>query len=250
MEIGVYGLGRFGAFWAEELAKHFDVIAWSRNPERHCAPSVRRVSEDEVLAADVIFLCVDISALEDVLRSIATRLKHGALVMDTCSVKVYPVDLMMRLIPPPVNIMATHPMFGPDSASNGIEGLPLVYWPVRIPSKITKQWYDIFDSTMGLKVLELIPESHDEEAARTQGITHFVGRILGELNLQGSAIATEGYKSLLEIVKQTCNDPWQLFVDLQKYNPYTAQIRTQLYEAISDMLKQFDSIEENNGRDL
>ncbi len=27
------------------------------------------------------------------------------------------------------------------------------------------------------------------------------------------------------VVEQTCNDPLQLFADLQRYNPYTKQMR-------------------------
>ena len=103
-------------------------------------------------------------------------------------------------------------------------------------------WRGYFNS-MGLKVVEISPEQHDEEAAYSQGITHFIGRVLGELDLKGSSIGTTGYHDLLDIVRQTCNDPWRLFVDLQQYNPYTALMRQDLHQAINVMLERFDSIE-------
>ena len=246
MTIGVYGLGRFGGFWAEKLAARFTVIGWSRDPARPTPAGVRRVSEDEVLGADVLILCVAISAFETVLERIAGRIGTQTLVMDTCSVKVHPSTVMGQLLPSEVSILATHPMFGPDSAKNGLDGLPLVFSPIRMPGEMTEFWRTTFQE-MGLRVVEMTPEEHDREASYTQGITHFIGRVLGELMLQPSSIATAGYRDLLDIVRQTCNDPWRLFIDLQKYNPYTSAMRKDLHEAITGMLDKFDSIEAIGG---
>lgn len=246
MLIGVYGLGRFGAFWAAQLAVHFPVVAWSRDSSRPVPDGVTRVEEAEVLAADVLVLCVAISAMEEVLRHIAPRIGAGTLVMDTCSVKVHPARLMERLLPESNPILATHPMFGPDSGRNGLEGLPLVFSPVRLSVDSTDFWRRNFKA-MGLKVVEMTPEQHDREASYTQGITHFIGRVLGELELKPSEIATAGYSDLLDIVRQTCNDPWRLFIDLQKYNPYTGAMRRDLHDAITMMLDKFDSIESIGG---
>jgi hypothetical protein len=46
MEIGVYGLGRFGAFFAGLLAGRAAVKAYSRNPARPTPAGVRRVGEE------------------------------------------------------------------------------------------------------------------------------------------------------------------------------------------------------------
>ena len=241
MVIGVYGLGRFGSYWAGQLATRFDVAAWSRDPARPCPESVRRVDYEELLRSDVLVLCVAISAMEEVLESIAPRLAPGTLVMDTCSVKVHPARAMLRVLPDHADILATHPMFGPDSGKEGLEALPLVFAPLRMGEDAADHWRTVFCS-MGLNVVEMTPEEHDREAAYTQGVTHFLGRVLGRLNLKPTSIATAGYRALLDIVAQTCNDPWRLFVDLQRYNPYTAPMREDLHQAIGDMLEKFDSI--------
>lgn len=242
MLVGIYGLGRFGAYWASQLARKFEVTAWSRNLDRPCPPEVRRVDEDEILSVDVLILCVAISAMEEVLERIAPRLKGGTLVMDTCSVKVHPAQAMMRILPEDVDILATHPMFGPDSGKNGLKGLPLVFSPLRMRGDSASRWRDNFRS-LGLQVIDMTPDEHDREAAYTQGITHFIGRVLGCLNLSPSEIATAGYRGLLDIVTQTCNDPWKLFLDLQSYNHYTVQMRDELHGAIGGMMEQFNSIE-------
>ncbi len=69
----------------------------------------------------------------------------------------------------------------------------------------------------------MTPDEHDREAAFTQGVAHYIGRVLSDLGIQRSPIGTVGYNKLLEIVEQTCNDPWQLFLDLQRYNPAHAR---------------------------
>jgi len=246
MIVAVYGLGRFGSFWARELASHFTVIGWSRNPDRPTPEGVRRATEDEVLNAEVLILCVAISAIEGVLKRISGKLRAGTLVMDTCSVKMHPSNAMMRLLPNDIDILATHPMFGPDSGENGLKNLPLVFSPLRIDSERAQFWRRQF-SSMGLKVMEMSPESHDREAAYSQGITHFIGRVLGAMELNESTISTTGYRHLLDIVRQTCNDPWRLFVDLQRFNPYTLPMRRDLHRAINAMLVKFDSIDIEQG---
>ena len=242
MRIGVYGLGRFGAFWAGLLAESFKVYGYSRNPDRITPQGVERVSFDDIFNCQVIFLCNAISAMEPVLKGMEGRLKPGTLVVDTCSVKVYPVRLMKSLLPDNVGIMGTHPMFGPDSGRNGVRGLPIVLCPERVTDDQYVFWKDRFRS-MGLTLQEMTPDEHDREAAYTQGITHFIGRTLNELNLHSSSIGTTGYDSLLDIIRQTCNDPWQLFLDLQKYNPYTSSMRGDLHRGLEKMLNTLDSIE-------
>jgi len=58
----------------------------------------------------VIILCVAISAVEEVLEKSRGRLSRDVLVMDTCSVKTYPVGLMEKLLPATASILGTHPI--------------------------------------------------------------------------------------------------------------------------------------------
>ena len=104
---------------------------------------------------------------------------------------------------------------------------------IEVPSP----WIAEFGA-MGLRVLTLSPDEHDREAAYTQGITHFMGRVLDDLQLKPSKIGTKGYEKLLDIIEQTCNDPLQLFLDLQRYNPYTQQMRDRLRSSIEKVQDQ------------
>jgi prephenate dehydrogenase len=248
MDVGVYGLGRFGSFWAATLARHLSVGAWSRSQAHPLPPGVVAASEDEVLRAPALFLCVAISAFEEVVGRIEARLAPGAVVFDTCSVKVHPARVMERLIPAGVHIIASHPMFGPDSARNGLAGLPMILSPVRAPEESIRRWTLFFEG-LGLRVVRMAPEEHDREAAFTQGVTHYVGRVLADLGLARSRIGTVGYNKLLEIIEQTCNDPWQLFVDLQRYNPFTAAMRARLHESLSRIMSTLEEGSLDTGKE-
>ncbi len=234
MKLGVYGLGRFGAFWGGELSKIASVYGYSRNSKHDLPRSITQVSEEELCRCDVIVLCVAISAMQEVCRRIAPLIGPESLVMDTCSVKVYPVAVMERELKAEVEIVGTHPMFGPDSGRNGVAGLPLVYAPRRVSPARDRELRELF-AGLELKLVEMTPDEHDRDAAYTQGITHFLGRVLQDLKLQPSEIATLGYTKLLEIVEQTCNDPEQLFIDLQRFNPHTHEMR----ESLKSSLERF-----------
>ena len=246
MKIGIYGLGRFGYFWAELLSGKFNVYAYNRSENKPCPKTVKRCSCDELLNCDVIYLCVSISSFEKVLASLAQDLRPGTLIVDTCSVKTYPASVMEKLLRPEISYLATHPMFGPDSGKKSVEGLPMVFCSGRCPDSVQHEWIKIFRD-YGLNVIEMTPAQHDKEAAFTQGITHVIGRVLEELELGASKIGTVGYKSLLEIIEQTCNDPMQLFYDLQRYNPFTHDMHMQLKQSIDNTMHTLDEAEISDG---
>jgi len=244
--VAVVGLGRFGQFWASLLSTRFEVIAWSRNKNRETPKGVKRVEFEELFRADALFLCNAISSMGVVAKSLAENLKPGTVVLDTCSVKVHPLNELKDALPDSIEIIGTHPMFGPDSAKNGVKGLPIVVTPFMQSNKSLEFWVKQFKE-LELTVLQMSPEEHDREAAYTQGITHFIGRMLNEMELEPSAMATSGYNSLQNIMKQTCNDPWQLFEDLQRYNSFTCEMRADLHKALRLMLDKFDSMGGCNG---
>lgn len=242
MNVGVYGLGRFGAFWAELLSHSFPVTAWSRSSDRPVPPGVRRVELEELFEADIIWLCPAISAMEEVLTEIAPLVRPGQTIADTCSVKIVPARLMLEKLPPRARLLATHPMFGPDSAKAGLSGLPVVLHDLHNASEPLAFWERVFEG-LGMTVLKLTPEEHDKAAAYTQGVTHYLGRVLDDMGLKAHPIATRGYQRLLDLVQQTCNDPFQLFLDMQHFNPHTPAMRADLKASLERISARLDTPE-------
>ena len=84
----------------------------------------------------------------------------------------------------------------------------------------------------------MTPDEHDKMAASSQGITHLIGRALNESGVRSTEINTLGFNELLCVIEQTCNDSWDLFQDLQIYNPYTNEMIDNFVASIANVYKQ------------
>ena len=219
-------MGRFGKLWATLLAQHLvprgtTLVVGSRS---HFIPPPQSnaVHWEELLQSDTLFLCVAISALEEVLTKMAPHLSPSTVVIDTCSIKCYPEQLMRRLLPAEVEIVGMHPMFGPDSLQEG-KFFPVAICPIRAAAATLRYWSTTL-TAMGLHPLQMSSAEHDREVAYTQGFTHLIGRIAQQMDLKGSKMATLGYQKILALMQQTCNDSEELFIDLERFNPHTDQM--------------------------
>ena len=79
----------------------------------------------ETVSSDIVILSVPISEMERVCREMIPHIREGQLFVDTCSVKTKPLGLMEELFPENVQILGTHPLFGPDSGKDGIAGFKI-----------------------------------------------------------------------------------------------------------------------------
>jgi len=224
--VGIIGLGRFGQLLADIFASDFKVVSFDPKGEGKL---------EDVLKAKTIFICAPIREFEKIITDIAKKVAPDTTIIDTCSVKLYPVAIMEQHLPKTVGIIATHPLFGPDSIENG-HTLKVMMHSVRDPQNVYTQWSDFF-SHKQISVIEMTPDEHDKLAAWTQGLTHFIGRALQGIHAKSTPIDTAGFAALLKVMEQTCNDTPELFADIQIYNPYTP-------DAISEFLQISTDIEE------
>jgi len=241
--ISVYGYGRFGKFWADVLAEDFHVKVYSRRglKKKEVSKGIEITDSEDIYNCDAIFFCVAISSFEDLLKKSQKLFRKDTVYFDTCSVKVEPVRWMNEYMPPECKIIASHPMFGPDSFFTSPDRLPMVMCNIRAADEEFNWWKEYF-SGKRMRVEVMTPDEHDKMVAYSQGITHYIGRVLADLDLKPTLINTLGYQKLLEIIQQTCNDSWQLFIDLQRFNPYTKTMRIDLQDSIERIYK---SLSEN-----
>lgn len=244
LDVAIIGFGRFGQLWSSILnddfnLKVFDSSAGAEAKARELG--VPLVSLREALECNTIFYCVPISSFEDVIAEhceILKTLSGRRTLIDVLSVKLHPKEVFARHLPDGVQAILTHPMFGPDSvSSNGLANQPIVVDRFRVGDNDYMFWKSYF-AEKGMKVIEMDADEHDRLAAQSQGVTHFVGRILGEFGFEPTTIDTLGAKKLQEIQTQVCHDTWQLFVDLQTYNPHTRAMRLKISDAQSKIFNQ------------
>jgi prephenate dehydrogenase len=228
MEIGIIGFGRFGRFAAEILNKDFEIFVYdSRDVPRH--GQIRLVSFSEVAEKPILLLCVPISEIEAVCRRLKPFLKKGQLVVDTCSVKEKPLQIMTRVLPSFVEILGTHPLFGPDSAKGGIQGLRIVLCQTRC-RRIGK--VRNYLKQLGLHVIATTAENHDRHMARTQALFHFLARGVAQMEIKVGALSTPGPSKLFNDFKDVQNDSKQLFRDLQRFNRFAPAVRRNLIKSL------------------
>lgn len=232
--IGLIGYGRFGRLTVQNLTPDCPVVVFTRNQDKGediAQAGGRLVSLEQACAQQIVILCVPISAMQTTLTQITSLVKKDALIIDVCSVKVYPAKWMKDLLPQSVQILATHPMFGPDSAAESLAGHKMVMCPVRIhPQRYNeiKQWL----KQKQLSIIETTPDDHDRKIAVSLALTHFIGRSLAKFGALPLNIDTEGYKRLLHILDVTNNDTLQLFEDMHTYNPYAGEKREAFMRAM------------------
>lgn len=199
------------------------------------AERVREFAEsrtlEEVCRSQVIILSVPISAVLPVCRRIAPMLGEGQTVIDTCSVKSRPVQWMVDSLPDTVGILGTHPLFGPDSGKEGIGGLKIAVCPVRIDRRLYREICG-FLQRLGLIVIEATPEDHDRQIALSQAIFHLIAQAMGRLDWGTKPISTPGPDAFYRLVKTVQKDTDQLFLDMERENPFAAECRKTFIDEI------------------
>jgi len=228
--VGIIGLGRFGLLLREILAPHFEVKSYD--------PKIESDKLDEVLQRTSIFIATPIRNFATVIEDIANKIRSDATIIDVCSVKVYPVNIMLAKLPATVDIIASHPMFGPDSFHMKF-AKKMMLASIRDQHQRYVFWKNFF-THLGVNVVEMSPDQHDQCAALSQCITHLIGRTLELLPAESTPLDTVGFTQLLDIMQQTCNDSWELFYDLQRYNPYSKATNQKLVSGMQELIKKID----------
>lgn len=230
--VGIIGFGRFGRVLGKILSDDFKVVAYDP-ADVEPQFGVELTNLNIVLKEQTIFLAVPIHLFKKLVIDIAPRLSESCTIIDVCSVKVYSVNVMQEILPSTVGIIGTHPLFGPDSIEHP-NSLKIMMHNTRDTYSQFEFWTTYF-SSKAIEVIHITPEQHDRIAARTQGITHFIGRVLRAAGIEQTEINTVGFSDLLAVIDQTCNDSWELFMDLQNYNPYTSEMIEKLEKSIAEI---------------
>lgn len=234
LNLGIIGLGHFGNMLAETFALHWP----QSNLALYDITEPEKGDLESPCKADLLFVCVPISSLESCLQKIKPHLLENTTVIDVCTVKIYAVETMKRVLDNQ-RMIASHPMFGPQSTRNGTDffGLNLVSHNLSAPAFI----YDVFSlfwDNLGVQVIELTPEEHDKFAAYSINYNHLVGRIGEHIGLQTTPIDTKGFKVIFDAMNYVTNDTWQLFRDMQNFNPYAQEMREKVIKALDEIEKK------------
>lgn len=230
--LGLIGCGAFGSFMLRHVTPYFRVRI--HDPGRDLAEitatyNLEAVGLDAAAVADIVVPAVPVQKLDELTRTIGPMLRPGALVVDVCSVKLKPTEILEKNIPPGVDIVATHPLFGPQSGKHGIAGLNVAVCHVR--GERTACVAGFLADRLQLKVIETTPERHDRELAYVQGLTHLIARIMVDIELGDIRQTTRTFELLMQSVEIVRYDSEELFLAIEGLNPFVGEAKERFFEA-------------------
>lgn len=232
--IGIIGFGAFGQLIARHIRPYFRLCA--HDP----APGLQPVAESHGVAltgletaagCPVVVLATPVGRLPEVVDAVAPHIRPGTLVLDVGSVKLGPAEIMRRGLPEHAEIVATHPLFGPQSARDGIAGLKIAACPIRGGRGFRLAAF--LRHQLRLNVIITTPEEHDREAATVQGLTHLIAKVLVQMEPLPRRMTTKSFDLLLEAVNMVRYDAPEVFEAIESANPYSSSVRRRFFELAS-----------------
>jgi len=197
-----------------------------------------RDNVEAVRGADVVVVTVPIAVTADTIREVAPHVKEGALLMDLTSVKEWPCELMARHSKPGVEVVGTHPIFGPRVPS--VDGQVFVLTPVR-----GERWVKWLRSVLvkhNARVVESTPREHDEVMAVVQGLTHFayisIGKTLMDLDFdvkRSRQFSSPLYELMLDMIGRIIGQDPHLYAEIQMQNPRIPGIHDAYLKAAAEL---------------
>ena len=228
----ILGFGAFGRMAARALAPYLPVAVCDPSAPAQAAAAtlgLRVVAPADAGGFDVVLLAVPVPALGECLATLAPHLRPGQVVVDVCSVKEGPAALMRALLPEPVEILASHPLFGPQSLPGSLSGGRIVICPLR-----GGRWRRIaafLRRVLGLRVIVTTPEEHDRHAALTQGLTHLLARAMQDFQPH-PLIRTRSFDLLCEALDMVRSDAVEVYEAVTGANPHVAALRERLLRSL------------------
>lgn len=238
--LGLIGFGRFGQLLYNQL--HTAIPIQVYDPEKQADQNLSAIpfnNLEHVCKNDLVILAVPVSSIRSVCLEIAPYLSSQSLVMDVCAVKTYPLEVMAKHFPAGVQIVGSHPLFGPDSVKDSLQDHIMIVTPYQIQDDDLDQIKRFWEG-FGIRIIEMTPDEQDRLMAWTLAMTHFIGRTLNGLPLPEPSVATRDYRNLIDLMRKINRDTWELFEDMHHYNPYTKEMRQKLFDSLQSLKQKLD----------
>lgn len=238
--VGMIGCGAFGRLMVRHLSPYFSFKIYDPVIEAHTLPDqgCTIVSLEDAARCDIIILATPVSALQSVIAQIAGHVRPGTLVIDVGSVKTKPARIMLEGLPSHADILCTHPLFGPQSAKDGLHKLKIVLCPLRC--RIIDRISQFLEQQLGLEVIQATPESHDRELAVAQGLTHLIAQVLLKMEPLPEAMTTVSFDLIKRAIAMVKDDAPEVLHAIEQENPFAADVRETFFRLANEARLNFD----------
>ncbi|MBR3193515.1 prephenate dehydrogenase [Bosea sp. (in: a-proteobacteria)] len=237
--VGLMGFGAFGRLIARHLKPHCRLLAFDPAlPADIGAGGIIAADPAQIGACDIVILAVPVAALSEAIATLRPHLRAGAIVVDVGSVKIGPARTMLAELPEDVEIVGTHPLFGPQSGRDGIAGLKIAICPIRGASAWRIAAF--LRRVLRLTVIMTTPEAHDREAALVQGLTHLIAKILVAMEPLPRRMTTASFDLLMRATEMVRHDSPAVFMAIEQANPHARPVRDRFFALAEEMRAHLD----------
>jgi prephenate dehydrogenase len=253
MKAGIIGgTGKMGRLFVPVFEQGgYEVVVSGRSTEI--------TNRDIAEQCDLVIVTVPIHDTVRVIDEIAPLLSKDQLLCDFTSLKVRPVEAMLRS---KAEVIGLHPMFGPTVKS--INRQTIIVCPARANEARVAALIGIFKSQGAICTIAS-PEEHDRIVAVVQGLTHFVTLCMAEtvrrlsvdLNKTGQ-FESPVYQIELSLIGRLLSQDPALYADILQQNPYVPEVLAACRSSAADLAaivetkdpEQFRVFFERNSRHL
>ena len=177
--------------------------------------------------SDLVIVAVPIHVTLDVIGEVAPHVRPGGCLMDVTSIKRPPLAKMLELAPAGVEVVGTHPMFGPHGFDFDRQKVVLCRGRGETWFPRVKALFEAF----GADTLEATAEEHDAQMALIQVLVHEKTLVLGSVlerlkaDLDRSLqFASPIYRTELAMIGRMFSQQAQLYADILTVNPEAARV--------------------------
>jgi chorismate mutase/prephenate dehydrogenase len=181
---------------------------------------------------DLVVVAVPIDKTVEVIREIAPHVRKGACLMDITSIKRAPLEAMLEAAPEGVDVVGTHPMFGPHGADFDRQKVVLCKGRGEDGFARVRRLYEAF----GAETIEASAEEHDSQMALIQVLVHEKTMVLGSVLERLKAdlgrslqFASPIYRTELAMIGRMFSQRAELYADILTVNPEAPRL-SQVFE--------------------
>jgi prephenate dehydrogenase len=247
------GTGEMGQWFTLFFKERgFEVTVWGKGGKKEIARKLEVPFASDLEAiipeSDIVIVSVPINITEETIAEVAPKMKSRSLLMDFTSIKVKPVEAMRKFAPREVEILGTHPMFGPTIRT--IRGQTVILVPVEGRSE---KWFpiirELFEKS-GAHVEITTAAEHDRLVSVVQGLTHFayisIGTAIDTLDFdikRSRKFVSPVYDIMLDFVGRILGQNPYLYALIQMENPGVSKVHEAFIkecEELSELVQAHD----------
>jgi chorismate mutase/prephenate dehydrogenase len=172
--------------------------------------------------SDLVVVAVPIDVTVSVIEEVAPHVRQGACLVDVTSIKRAPLEAMLRAAPEGVDVVGTHPMFGPHGVDFDRQKVVLCRGRGETGFARVKKLYETF----GAETIEATADEHDAQMALIQVLVHektmVLGSVLERLKAdlgRSLAFASPIYRTELAMIGRMFSQQAELYADILTVNP-------------------------------